>query len=193
MTLADKIKCLWYYAFVRAFAAFFYDEKYLKGKYFCGKRTGILSVGWKWVYYDTLARLFTGKNKNARYPIGYKTTVINPQNISFHIDDINNMHSPGAYYQAIGKICIGKGSYIAPNVGLITSNHDVDDLDKHTAPKNIKIGKGCWIGMNSVILPGVTLGDKTIVGAGAVVTKSFEHGHCVIAGNPARVIRRLNR
>ena len=46
--------------------------------------------------------------------------------------------------------------------------------------------------MNSVILPGVTLGDHTIVGAGSVVTKSFPDGDCVIAGNPARMIRRLN-
>ena len=45
--------------------------------------------------------------------------------------------------------------------------------------------------MNSVILPGVTLGDHTVVGAGSVVTKSFEQGYCVIAGNPARIIREL--
>lgn len=53
------------------------------------------------------------------------------------------------------------------------------------------IGDKCWIGMNSVILPGVVLGDNTIVGAGSVVTKSFENGHCVVAGNPAKLIKRL--
>jgi acetyltransferase-like isoleucine patch superfamily enzyme len=47
--------------------------------------------------------------------------------------------------------------------------------------------------MGAVILPSVQLGDFTIVGAGAVVTKSFEEGYCVIAGNPARVIRQLNK
>ena len=57
--------------------------------------------------------------------------------------------------------------------------------------KDIIIGKKCWIGMNSVILPGVVLGDHTIVGAGAVVTKSFVDGNCVIGGNPARIIRKL--
>ena len=45
--------------------------------------------------------------------------------------------------------------------------------------------------MNSVILPGVVLGDHTIVGAGSVVTRSFEEGHCVIAGVPARKIKEL--
>ena len=46
--------------------------------------------------------------------------------------------------------------------------------------------------MNSVILPGVTLGEHTVVGAGSVVTKSFPDGHCVIAGNPAIIIRSLD-
>ena len=46
--------------------------------------------------------------------------------------------------------------------------------------------------MNSVILPGVTLGPHTIVGAGSVVTHSFPDGYCVIAGNPARLIRTLD-
>ena len=47
--------------------------------------------------------------------------------------------------------------------------------------------------MNSVILPGVVLGDHTVVGAGSIVTKSFEDGYCVIAGNPAKVIRTLDK
>ena len=45
--------------------------------------------------------------------------------------------------------------------------------------------------MNSVILPGIVLGNHTIVGAGSIVTKSFPEGNCVIAGNPAKKIRDL--
>ncbi|WP_333558948.1 DapH/DapD/GlmU-related protein [Enterococcus lactis] len=54
------------------------------------------------------------------------------------------------------------------------------------------MGEQCWIGMNSVLLPGIILGPKTIVGAGSIVTKSFKEGNCVIAGNPAKVIRKLS-
>ena len=90
-----------------------------------------------------------------------------------------------------GQISIGKGTYIAQNVGLITENHDISNLDNHLPPKNISIGKNCWIGMNSVLLPGVVLGDKTIVGAGAVVTSSFPEGHVVLGGVPARVIKSI--
>ena len=45
-------------------------------------------------------------------------------------------------------------------------------------PKDVVLGKYCWIGMNSVILPGVVLGDHTVVGAGSVVTKSLSKGYC---------------
>jgi carbonic anhydrase/acetyltransferase-like protein (isoleucine patch superfamily) len=47
--------------------------------------------------------------------------------------------------------------------------------------------------MNSIILPGVVLGIRTIVGAGSVVTKSFPDGYCVIAGNPAKIIKTLDK
>lgn len=50
-----------------------------------------------------------------------------------------------------------------------------------------------WAGMNSVILPGVKLGTRTIVAAGSVVTKSFPEGYCVIAGSPAKIIRHLDK
>ena len=84
-----------------------------------------------------------------------------------------------------------KGCWIAKNVGIITSNHDLYDLNEHQPGKDVVLGERCWVGMNSVILPGVTLGDHTIVGAGSVVTKSFPDGNCVIAGNPAKILRRL--
>ena len=80
---------------------------------------------------------------------------------------------------------------LAPNVGILSANHDLYDQRKYNeAP--IIIGDYSWIGMNSIVTAGVTLGPRTIVAAGAVVTKSFPQGNCVIAGNPARKIRDLN-
>jgi acetyltransferase-like isoleucine patch superfamily enzyme len=100
-------------------------------------------------------------------------------------------YSPGNYIQAIGQICIGDYTQIAPNVGIISSNHDVHDNSKHII-SFVSIGKYCWIGMGAVILPGVVLGDFTIVAAGAIVTKSFEEGYCIIGGNPAKKIKNLD-
>lgn len=61
----------------------------------------------------------------------------------------------------------------------MSSNHDLYDQRKYTFAKVI-IGNYSWIGMNSVVLPGVKLGTRTIVAAGSVVTKSFPEGFCVI-------------
>ena len=65
--------------------------------------------------------------------------------------------------------------------------------DAHVAGDPIVIGRFCWLGMGAVILPGVRLGDFTIVGAGAIVSKSFEEGYCAIGGNPAKIIKYLNK
>ena len=172
--------------------SFVYEKKYLKGKWFDGKIGGLCAQGWKWVTIDAIHRGFFGVNKEAKFPISFRNTVVFPENIIFHPDDLNNFQSAGIYIQAAGKVVIGKGTFIAPNVGIITSNHNFNNLELHDNPKDVVIGENCWIGMNSVILPGVTLGNHTIVGAGSIVTKSFGEGNCVIAGNPARIIKKID-
>ena len=68
---------------------------------------------------------------------------------------------------------------------------DENGGDSNLVPsREIKIGRNCFIGCNSIILKGTVLGDGCVVGAGAVVAGKFEN-NCVIAGNPARVIKRL--
>lgn len=100
---------------------------------------------------------------------------------------------PGCYIQAANGIEIGDFSIFGPGVGIISANHDPANLDRHLPAEPIRIGSYCWIGMNAVILPGVQLGDHTIVGAGSVVSTSYPEGYCVIAGNPARVVRRTEQ
>lgn len=112
--------------------------------------------------------------------------------IHFPAGQINNFLSPGTYFQNFSAdIYLGNDVYIAPNVGLITANHDPMRPSAHLDGQPIHIGDACWIGMNAIVLPGVTLAAHTIVGAGSIVTRSFPQGGVIIAGNPARVIREL--
>ncbi len=165
----------------------FFDKKYLQGKWFESNIGGyIFSIKSIWV--KNILRLAPPMP----FPTALTCTISSSQNIHFHPDDINNFQSPGTYFQNFkGHIYIGRGSYIAPNVGIITANHKLDNLDAHTDGKDVRIGEKCWIGMNSVILPGVVLGDSTIVAAGSVVTKSFLQGGVIVAGAPAQVIKEI--
>ena len=101
-------------------------------------------------------------------------------------------YQSGCFINGSNGIIIGDYTYFGTNVGLMSSNHDVHDLRNLISTSPIQIGNYNWVGMNSVILPGVNLGDFTIVGAGSVVTKSFSEGYCIIAGNPAKIIRHLD-
>lgn len=130
-------------------------------------------------------------NKHVYWPVHETSIVSGYKNVYAGVDTCPG-YMPGCYIQAIGKIHIGDYTQISANVGIITANHDMYDNRKHIVD-NIVIGKYCWIGMNSMVLPGVILGDNTIVGAGSVVTKSFPDGYCVLVGNPAKKIRDLNR
>lgn len=129
-------------------------------------------------------------NRSVYWPVHFTSVVTNSRNIYAGID-VSPGYSAGCYIQGIGKIYIDDYTQIGPNVGIISANHDVGDNRCHVA-SSVRIGKYCWIGMNSVVLPGVVLGDFTIVGAGSIVTKSFEGGFCVIGGNPAKCLRPLD-
>ena len=86
---------------------------------------------------------------------------------------------------------------IASDVLITSENHGIEVENKNNfacqslTTKPIKIGNNCWIGEKAVILPGTTLGEKCIVGAGGVVTKSFP-SYSMVAGNPAKIIKTYN-
>lgn len=131
-----------------------------------------------------------GLNRNVPWPVHFTTTVRRPERVRLGKVTYPG-DSPGCYIQATNGIIIGDYTNIGPGVGLISANHNLNDNTRFDKAPPLRLGKHCWIGMNAVVLPGVTLGDYTIVGAGAVVTKSFPEGCCVIAGNPARIVKRL--
>lgn len=177
-----------YIVISRIILSIFYDKKYFKGKYY--ENGNIL--GYQMAWRNLFMQKFVGYNRHIPWPVSFRSQVSVAENLIWDIDDLNNFQHFGCYFQNFSaKIVIGKGTYIAPNVGIITSNHKLTNLDEHEEGKDVIIGKKCWIGMNSMILPGVHLGDNTIVGAGAVVTKSFEEGNCVIGGNPAKIIKKI--
>ena len=91
------------------------------------------------------------------------------------------------------EVKIGNNCMLAPNVSLFTATHPLDPAERRSgleSAASIHIGDDCWIGGGAIILPGVSLGNNVVVGAGSVVTKSFDD-NVVIAGNPAKVINHL--
>ncbi len=96
---------------------------------------------------------------------------------------------PGIYINGMNGIEFGDNVYMGPGVKIISANHDLRNYNSHTKSKPIIIGSDVWIGANAVILPEVNIADGSIIGAGSVVTKSFDQKNCIIAGNPARIIK----
>lgn len=86
-------------------------------------------------------------------------------------------------------ITIGNNVTISNDVQLLTHDNSIDRISLEVSDilGEIRIGDNCFIGAHSILLPGVTLGKEVIVGAGAVVTKSYPDGS-IVAGNPARLI-----
>lgn len=96
---------------------------------------------------------------------------------------------PGCLMMSAGGITIEDEAMIAANVQLISNNHDLDNRWIITC-KPVRIGRRAWIGAGATILAGVTVGENSVVGAGSVVTHDVEP-NTIVAGNPARLIRRI--
>lgn len=92
------------------------------------------------------------------------------------------------------KVRIGDDVFIAPNVGLHTSGHPLDAERRNKGLEYalpITIGNSVWIGAGAQVLPGVTIGDGSVIAAGAIVTRDVPAG-VVVAGQPAVVKRQIN-
>ena len=93
----------------------------------------------------------------------------------------------------VATVTIGDDVQIGPNVQLLTPTHPVEPgprRDKWEAARPIVVGDNVWLGGGVIVCPGVTIGENTVVGAGAVVTRDLP-ANVVAVGNPARVIRKL--
>lgn len=114
-----------------------------------------------------------------------------------YINIANNLHigenvfiNPHFKCMSAGNIYIEDDVQIAFGVSIITNNHDFYDREILTI-KDVRIKQGAWIGANSTILPGVTIGENAIVGAGSIVTHDVPK-NTMVAGNPAREIKKLD-
>ena len=91
-----------------------------------------------------------------------------------------------------GGIYIDDEVFIGPKVNLITINHDINPFNRNTTIcKPIHIEKRVWIGVAATILPGVRIGENSIIGANAVVTKDVP-SNTIVGGNPAKVIKTID-
>ncbi len=120
------------------------------------------------------------------WPVHFTSRILYYKNI-----EVGNRTAPGinsgCYIQARNRILIGHNFRMGPGAGLISSNHDTNDYDRHTLNEPMIIGDNVWVGMNTVIMPGVTIGNNVIVGANSVVTKDIP-SNTIAAGNPCCVI-----
>lgn len=119
----------------------------------------------------------------------------------FHANWGCNMHVGNNFYSNFNltvvddtDIYIGDSVMIAPNVVIATGTHPIcpelrEQVYQYNLP--VHIGNRVWIGAGAIILPGVTIGDNSVIGAGSVVTKDIPSG-VVAVGNPCRVLREIN-
>ena len=124
---------------------------------------------------------------------------------NIHIGD-NVTVNTGCTFVDCNKITIGNNVLVAPNVQIYTATHPVEFNERlvltetpdgckyvrRTFALPVMIEDGCWIGGGVIILPGVTIGQKSVIGAGSVVTKDIP-ANSLAVGNTCRVIRKINQ
>ncbi len=131
-----------------------------------------------------------GFNRSVPWPVHWTSKVSCPKKI-----DRGTRYpglSMGCHIDGRNGIKFGKNVWIGPRVSVVSMNHDPNNYHRYLEGGPVVIGDNCWLGANSVVLPQVELGQHTVVAAGSVVTKSFPEGNQILAGVPARVVKKLD-
>lgn len=128
-------------------------------------------------------------NSHVPWPVHWTSVVVEPRKIR------RGTRCPGlsmgCYLDGRNGIVFGENVWMGPRVSIVSMNHDLLDYKKYVVDQPIIIGDDCWLATGSIILPGVRLGNHVIVAAGAVVTQSFTEDNIVLAGVPARIVKRI--
>lgn len=136
-------------------------------------------------YHQLLQELFPDLGKDCYIATPLYMNLANNIHIGNHV-------SINPYFRCMsaGNVFIEEYAQIAMGVSIITNNHDFYDRPVLTV-QDVRIEKNTWIGAGAIILPGVTIGENAIVGAGSVVTHDVAP-NTIVAGNPAKTIRALD-
>lgn len=170
-----------------------YDENLIKERISCSE-----------LIYDFNATRHSEKEKRNQIlkrilgKMGENTTILSP----FHCDYGYNIKVGKNFFANYNfvvldsaEVNIGDNVFIAPNVVLACAGHAIDEEQRNKGlgiAYKINIGNSVWIGANVTILPGVTIGDNVIIGAGSVVTKDIP-SNVIAVGNPCRVLRSITK
>ena len=143
-------------------------------------------------YMSSLKKRFLSCGKNIR--LENTCQIIVPD--KFSIGDNSSISHYTTIYATFG-VTIGKNCLISSNCGISSYNHIQESLNRHSDvekddlySKPVVICDNVWIGMNSCILPGVKIGQNSIIGSGSVVTKNVPPNE-IWVGNPARFIKKI--
>lgn len=118
---------------------------------------------------------------------------------NFHCDLGYNIHVGENFYAGynctildIAEVIIGDNCMLGPNVGIYTAGHSIEPKDRNKSgyAMPINIGKDVWVGGNCLILPGIAIGDNSIIAAGSVVTRDVP-SNVIMAGNPAKILKSI--
>jgi acetyltransferase-like isoleucine patch superfamily enzyme len=126
-------------------------------------------------------------NGSVKWPVHFTSLILHQKNIQIGNNSPIGLNT-GCYIQGKGGIVIGHNLRMGPNVGLISANHSTDDYDIWIDVGPIEIGNNVWIGMNSVVMPGVKVGNNVIIGANSTVTNNIPD-NSIALGSPCKVVK----
>ena len=132
---------------------------------------------------------FAGASIGKNVHIGYDVKIYNCQNLE--IEDNVIINDCNKFY-CWHKINIQKNSFTSVNVVFVAGSHNTEDYEDLLENQSIVIEKGCWIGANSTIIGGAILQDGCIVGANSILLEKIYPSFSIIAGNPAKIIKKRN-
>lgn len=141
----------------------------------------------KFIFWQKICRI----NSKTGWPVHFTSKIIAPSRIKHSYLFRPLGMAVGNYIDARNGIVVENNVHVGPHVSIISCNHNIEDYDLYDETEPVVLHRNCWLATGVIILAGVELGEHTVVGAGSVVTHSFPEGNVLIAGNPAKVIKKL--